>query len=159
MIAPCLGVVVFLPGASVEVEEPLEPLDELEIVLVLRLGEFFNLDVLLDVALLEGLLQNLEVLDKLPLVARAPVYFAYLDPAWEHGVEDLAVHSPRAELLDLYQVQVQETVGPVEQIRLRNEEGSLHHAYTLVGHLKAMLLYVNFVCRWPVSHKPTDDYC
>lgn len=122
-------------GAAIQIEEPLEPLDELQVVLVFALRQLLDLDVLLDVALLERLLQNLEVLDELPLVLGPPVDLRDLDLAWEHRVEHLAVHCARPQLLDSAHVQLQQSIHPVQQIALWHEEGALHHPYALVCHL------------------------
>lgn len=65
--------VVLLVGVVVRVEEPLEPLQELEVVGVLALDEFLDLDGLGDVVLGERQLQDLEVLDVLVLVLGLPV--------------------------------------------------------------------------------------
>lgn len=135
LVATRFGVVAFMFVATVQVEEPLEPLYELQVVLVLALRKLFNFDVLLDVALLEGLLQNLEVLDELPLVACSPVHLADLDLARKHRIEYLAVDGSGAQLFDLREVEIEEAVGPVEKVGLRDEEGTLHHTYALVCHL------------------------
>jgi hypothetical protein len=63
-------------GFVVEIEVPFEPLYELEIVLVASLAELLYVDILLDFALGEPLLEDLVVGNELPFVARTPV-----DPA------------------------------------------------------------------------------
>lgn len=90
-----------------------EPLHKLQVVLVPALAQFFDIDVFLYFALGEGLLEDLVVVDELPLVPGVPVYALHGCLAWKHGVDYVAVNGPGAQLLDLGDFEREGGVDPV----------------------------------------------
>ena len=51
----------------------LEPLNKFQVILILRLAHFFDIDVLLNFAFGKGLLQNFVVPNELPFILGSPV--------------------------------------------------------------------------------------
>lgn len=86
---------------SVRVGVVLHPLQEFEIILTFALGEFLHLDVLGDVELRECFLQYFKVLDVLILQRRFEIHFLERNLPRMRCIEDLAVGSAVAHLLDL----------------------------------------------------------
>jgi hypothetical protein len=115
-----------------EIEVSLEPLDEFEVVLVLALAELFNIDIFLYFALGKCLLENLVVVDKLPLVAGMPIDSLHSHLSWEHGIDYVTINCAAAKLLDLCDLQTKGGIHPSQKITLGHEEGSFHHANTLL---------------------------
>lgn len=107
VLAGALGIVGFVGIFVKQVVVSFHPLYEFQVVLVLGLGEFFDVDVLLDAAFVEALLQDLVVIDELPLVLGAPVDALHGHLAREHGIDDLTVDGPCAQLLDAGDLQLQ----------------------------------------------------
>jgi hypothetical protein len=120
----------------VEVEETLEPLRELEVVLVPGPGQELDLDVFADAALLEAGLEQFEIRQKLPLVASPPVDLAHPEFMREKHVKHLAIDSPSAQLLDPLQLQPQQPIQPAQDVPLRHEERPLHYPDARLVHLE-----------------------
>ena len=72
------------------------------------------IDVSGDPILLEGLLQNLVVVDEFKFVLRCKVHFRNRNCARVNRINDLAVDPSRGALLDFGELQVQQRVRPVE---------------------------------------------
>ena len=81
----------------------MQPLGELEVVLVLALDQFGHFDVLLVVLLLEAALEEFVVGHVVGLHVGSPLDLADRQSAWVDGVEDLAVDCPWTQLFDLGQ--------------------------------------------------------
>ena len=94
------GAIVGLP-IIVLVEEGFDPLAELEVVLVLGLDELVDVDVALDSVLVEGVLEDLVVLNELVLVLRAPAHSLERKGVGVEAVHDSAIDSSRRTLLNL----------------------------------------------------------
>jgi len=71
VLSPTKGVVWLATVVLLEVS--FQPLTELEVVLVSRLGELGDFDVTLDAILVEGLLENLVVLNEFVFVFGIPL--------------------------------------------------------------------------------------
>lgn len=71
VLSPAKGVVWLATVVLLEVS--FQPLTELEVVLVSRLGELGDFDVTLDAILVEGLLENLVVLNEFVFVFGIPL--------------------------------------------------------------------------------------
>ena len=95
-----------------DVEEALHPLEELKVILVLGLHELVHIDVALDVVLLEGLLEDLVVLNIFVVVLGSPFDFCHGYSAREAGIDDLTIKSTSSALLDLSELQLKEIVRP-----------------------------------------------
>jgi hypothetical protein len=95
-----------------DIEEALHPLEELKVVLVLSLYELVHIDVALDVVLLEGLLEDLVVLNIFVVVLGSPFDFCHGYSAREAGIDDLTIKSTSSALLDLSELQLKEIVRP-----------------------------------------------
>jgi hypothetical protein len=118
--------IVWLP-IVLDVEEALHPLEELEVVLVLSLDELVHIDVALDVILLEGLLEDLVVLNIFVVVLGSPLDLCHGYSAREAGINDLTIKSTGSALLDLSELQLEEIVGPGQELSATHEERALHH--------------------------------
>lgn len=95
-------------GLSVVVllEECLDPLTELEVVLVLGFAELGHINMALDSILIEGSLQYLVVLHKLVLMFGVPLHSAVGEGARIQTVHDTAVGRSCRALLDLRDTQL-----------------------------------------------------
>jgi hypothetical protein len=80
--------------------EGLEPLEEFEIVLKFSADEFVDVDVFFDVAVVEGLLQDLVVGERLVLVFGLGVDSFQVDFAGIEGGDYSAVHSSIGAVFD-----------------------------------------------------------
>jgi hypothetical protein len=146
VLAATQSVVLFTVEVLLEVG--LEPLAELEVVEVLGLHELGNVNVPLYAVLVEGVLEDLVVLDELVLVFGAPLDSREGEGAGVEGVQDGAVDGPSGTLLNLGQLQLKradgswtrgsgprtylkEAVEPVEDVDLAHEVGLVHHANRL----------------------------
>jgi len=78
----------------------LEPLHELEVVLLLGLDEFVHVDLALDAVLEEQALQNLLVLNLLLLLVGAPFHLRHGHLVRLHDVKHLARHMARGGLFN-----------------------------------------------------------
>lgn len=95
-----LRIVVIASTSAVQVVVSFEPLDELKIVLIFGLGEFLDVNMPFDSCLVESILENFQVVDKLIIVLGLPVDLAHGHLARVNDVDDLAVDGACAELLD-----------------------------------------------------------
>ena len=91
-----VGVCVFVEQVKIS----FQPLDEFEIVLVLRLGQLFDLDVLLHFTLGKTLLKDFVVVDEFPFILCLPVNPLHGNFSWEHRINNLAVNCPCPQLLN-----------------------------------------------------------
>ena len=101
---------------------------EFKVVLILRLDELIDIDVALDVILLEGLLQDLIVLDVFIVMLGLPPDLRHGNRPWVASVDDLAINSTGSALLNLGQLQREEIVGPRKQLSTSDEERAFHHS-------------------------------
>lgn len=92
--------VVLITGVIL-LEVSLEPLAELEVVEVAGLDELANINVPLDSVLVEGVLEDLVVVDELVLVLGSPLDSREGERVRVERVEDGAVDGARSTLLDL----------------------------------------------------------
>jgi len=99
VLSPTDGVVWLTTVVLLEVS--FQPLAELEVVLVSRLGELGDLDVTLNAILVEGSLENLVVFSEFVLVFGIPLNFTELESSGIECVHDGAVHGSGCALLDL----------------------------------------------------------
>jgi len=118
--------IVWLP-ILLDVEEALHPLEEHKVVLVLSLHELVHIDGALDIILLEGLLEDLVVLNIFVVVISSPLDLCHGYSAREAGVNDLTIKSTGSALLDLSELQLEEIVGPGKELPTTHEERALHH--------------------------------
>lgn len=95
-----MRIVVIASTSAVQVVVSFEPLDELKIVLIFGLGEFLDVNMPFDSCLVESILENFQVVDKLIIVLGLPVDLAHGHLARVNDVDDLAVDGACAELLD-----------------------------------------------------------
>lgn len=103
-----IGIVALSPGSSIGIEVFLEPLNKLEVVLVLGPGQFFNLHISLDAHLCEGSLENLQIGNKLIIVFSSPVDLAHSHFPWVDDINDLTIDRARTQLLDFGEIQLNE---------------------------------------------------
>lgn len=115
LVAPPTQSVVLLASLSVDIEYFPEPLQELQIVLVLALDEPLDVDVFVNAQLGETLLQDFEVSDKLILELGLPVDLGHGQLARVEDIGELAIDCPRAQLLDLAEIGFEEIVDPVQK--------------------------------------------
>ena len=94
----------------------MEPLQELQIILVLTFHQPLNFNVLIYSEFSETLLKEFVVVDELVLGFGFEVEFGRRDAAGVEGVEDLAVGDAGAQLLDFGEGGVGEGVDPGEQL-------------------------------------------
>ena len=94
----------------------MEPLQELQIILVLTFNQPLDFDILINPKFSETLLEEFVVVDELVLGFGFEVEFGRGDAAGVEGVEDLAVGDAGAELLDFGEGGVGEGVDPGEQL-------------------------------------------
>jgi hypothetical protein len=105
ILAAAEGVVRFTIVILLEVG--LEPLAELEIILVLCLSELPNLDVTLDAVLVEGVLEEFVVIDKFVFVFGVPLDLTDGEGAGVEAVHDGAVDGSGGALFNLAEVELQ----------------------------------------------------
>lgn len=74
-----------------------------------RVSTYFY--VSLDSVLVEGVLEDLVVLDVLVVELSSPLHLREIERAWVDGIHDLAVHGSRGALLDLGELKLQERVS------------------------------------------------
>ena len=99
VLSPTKGVVWLATVVLLEVS--FQPLAELEVVLVSSLLELGDIDVTLDSVLVEGLLENLVVLNEFILVFGIPLHLAEVESSGIEAVHHGAVHGSSCALLDL----------------------------------------------------------
>jgi hypothetical protein len=104
----------------------LEPLNELQVVLVLALNQLHNINVFIQTLIFKGLLKNLKIAYKFVLGLCVPFYLGKFDGVLEVGVEQLAQNSPSSELLDLMEIQLKVSVYPIENFLSGNPVGVAH---------------------------------
>jgi hypothetical protein len=92
-VSPSKGIVVGLLGAS-HLQVPFEPLDHLQVVLVLGFGQLVDVDLLGAAQLLQSLLVQLEVAHELVLELCVPVDLAHWHCLFVEGIDQLAVDRP-----------------------------------------------------------------
>ena len=80
-----------------------EPLGELQVVLVLTANHLGNIDILLVALLIECALQEFEVRDEFRLELRVPVDARQRDHSRVDGIEELAENCASSKILDLDQ--------------------------------------------------------
>lgn len=125
----------------------LEPLAELEIVLILAPDQPVDIDVTADAILRKGRLEQLVVGHVLEAGLAAPVDARDRDALREDVLAQLAGHGAGAGLLDLGQVHVERVVEEGQELVLRNEVGGIHHPDGGIGrrpHGDAMAAVVYF---------------
>mmetsp|Transcript_54473 Transcript_54473/g.153017 ORF Transcript_54473/g.153017 Transcript_54473/m.153017 type:complete len:228 (+) Transcript_54473:431-1114(+) len=121
--------VVVLATAPLPLPIALHPLQEFEVVLVLRADQLVHIDVFLDAQLVESRLQHLVVRDELVVGLRHPIHLSHGDGARLASVKDLAIDRTAGALLDLREAYLQQVVYPSDQFCAGHEEGTLHHAH------------------------------
>mmetsp|Transcript_88584 Transcript_88584/g.268572 ORF Transcript_88584/g.268572 Transcript_88584/m.268572 type:complete len:372 (+) Transcript_88584:332-1447(+) len=124
----CLKGVIVAASRALPLPVALHPLQELEVVLVLRSDETVNIHVPLDMVLVEGRLQHLVIWYEFVVNLGIPVDLAHGDGVRMTGVDNLAIDSPIGALLHLGQVYLQEPIDPLQQVAPRHKECTLHHA-------------------------------
>lgn len=127
--------IVIAAGVTIAVENLLEPLQKLQVVLVLALDQLLDLDVLEDAQFGEALLEDLEVGDELVVELGLPVYLSQWDLVGIEDVDELAVDRTRAQLLDLGEVGLEEVVHPAQQLPAGHLDGVVGVYGYLVDHL------------------------
>lgn len=127
--------VVIAAGVTITVEDLLEPLQKLQVVLVLALDQLLDLDVLEDAQFGEALLEDLEVGDELVVELSLPVYLSQWDFVGVEDVDQLAVDRTGAQLLDLGEVGLEEVVHPAQQLPAGHLDGVVGVDGYLVDHL------------------------
>jgi hypothetical protein len=113
-----------------------EPLDHFEVVLILALHYFVDLNQLGDADSLYSLLQQLQIVYELVLSPGFDVDLRNRKFAWVQQLHHLAVGHSRAQLLYLYVVALEETVYPCQQlsaghVRCRVHQRQICHAWTV----------------------------
>ena len=127
----CTIVVAF--ALHVHLEEPLEPLHELEVVLVPPFDQAVHVDVLLNAQLHETRLENLVVRHVLETLLRTPVHLMHGHLAGIHDVQQHAGDASEGGVFDLGDAQLTGLVDPLHDLLPPHEEGSIHHPYVRHG--------------------------
>ena len=78
----------------------LEPLAELEVILILGLDKLININDLLDAILLEGCIQDLIIFHPLIVEFCIPFHFLHIESAWVNLVDNLAIDGCGGALLN-----------------------------------------------------------
>lgn len=104
VVATTKSIVFF--AAIVLIEVSLEPLAELKVVQGTGLHQLGHIDVPLDAVLVEGLLEDLVVVDELVLSFGTPLDALEWERAWVEGVEHSAVDRASRTLLNLCELQL-----------------------------------------------------
>ncbi len=82
-----------------------------------------------DAILVESLLQDLVVVNKLIFVLRTPADLVEaFEAGWIDGVNDLAVDTAGCTLFDLGQIELEEFIRPLEKLGSGDKESSFHHS-------------------------------
>ena len=87
-------------------KEGLQPLAELEVVLILSLDELIDIDVALNSVFVKGLLQDFVVFDEFVLVFALPPHFAERERVRVKGIHHSTVHRSCGALLNFGQAQL-----------------------------------------------------
>jgi len=100
----CRKGIVIKTSSALSLPITLDPLQELQVVLVLRPDQLIDVDISLNSIPLEGCLQNLVVRNKLVLALGHPVDLPHGDSARVASIDDLAIDGARSALLDFVDV-------------------------------------------------------
>mmetsp|Transcript_12639 Transcript_12639/g.37137 ORF Transcript_12639/g.37137 Transcript_12639/m.37137 type:complete len:352 (+) Transcript_12639:179-1234(+) len=129
LLESLLRVVVRGACSNLVVVEDLHPLDELEIHLErIRLAQLLHLDVSVQLVLRESSLQDLEVVQALVLLLGAELDLGQLHRARVDGVNYLAVHRARVQVLDPLDAGLILALDPGYDFFSAGEVGLVHHA-------------------------------
>ena len=91
----------------IQIKEPLHPLGELQIVLILGFRELFNFDVFVHFAFGESILEDLEIVDELPFILGFPCHFGHIDSVREQTIHDGTMDCSCAQLFYFLKVQLE----------------------------------------------------
>lgn len=111
----------------------LEPLAELQIVLILAPDESVDIDMTADAILRKGGLEQLVVGHVFEAGLAAPIDARDGNALGEDVFAQLTGHGTGAGLLDFGQIHIQRVVEEGKELVLRNEVGRIHHSNGGIG--------------------------